>query len=237
MESDDAKRCQFNGSVSPVLSLLESMEESDDESFIEATRVLGENLFDIMCDSVTIPAADLLCVTFQVQSVIHIALLKMNYKVTYVHREEEDAEANDIVKQRVMPTDSAKLTEAVIIDLTEYKVRLVEKKYEMLNGDKINYLSERFLQCYADKLFGNHQGKKQEFDEKIERYDMQYDTFTVAKENTVKKLEYQMLETDTGIEIKIPMEEYNTKDNVEIIEEPGGGSTIIIKNIENVKIK
>jgi len=46
-----------------------------------------------------------------------------------------------------------------------------------------------------------------------------------------------MLETDTGIEIKIPMEEYNTKDNVEIIEEPGGGSTIIIKNIENVKIK
>ncbi len=290
MESDDAKRCQFNGSVSPVLSLLESMEESDDESFIEATRVLGENLFDIMCDSVTIPAADLLCVTFQVQSVIHIALLKMNYKVTYVHREEEDAEANDIVKQRVMPTDSAKLTEAVIIDLTEYKVRLVEKKYEMLNGDKINYLSERFLQCYADlapkkkfqilnkvindinnhypedgiakrldmksrlreeftenqafkvneigdKLFGNHQGKKQEFDEKIERYDMQYDTFTVAKENTVKKLEYQMLETDTGIEIKIPMEEYNTKDNVEIIEEPDGGSTIIIKNIENVKIK
>ena len=49
-----------------------------------------------------------------------------------------------------MPTDSAKLTEAVIIDLSEYKVRLVEKKYEMLNGDKINYLSERFLQCYVD---------------------------------------------------------------------------------------
>ncbi|MFR2775240.1 MAG: nucleoid-associated protein [Anaerostipes sp.] len=289
LESDDAKKCQFDGAVSPVLGLLESMEEAEDESFIEATRTLAENLFDIMCDSVVIPAADLLCVTFQVQSVIHLALLKMNYKVTYIHRQEEE-EANDIVKQRVMPTDSAKLTEAVIIDLSEYKVQLVEKKYEMLNGDKINYLSERFLQCYADlapkkkfqilnkvindisnhypedgigrrmdlksrlreefsenqafkvseigdKLFGDHQGKKQEFDEKIERYDMQYDTFTVAKENTVRKLEYQMLETDTGIEIKIPMEEYNTKQNVEIIEEPGGGSTIIIKNIDQVKIR
>lgn len=289
LESDDTKKCRFDGSVSPVLSLLESMEESEDESFIEATRVLAENLFDIMCDSVVIPAADLLCVTFQVQSVVHMALLKMNYKVTYIHKQDEN-EVNDIVKQRVMPTDSAKLAEAVIIDLTEYKVRLVEKKYEMLNGDKINYLSEHFLQCYAemapkkkfqildkvitdinnrypedgvakrleaksrlreeftenqafkvseigDKLFGNHQGKKQEFDEKIERYDMQYDIFTVAKENTVRKLEYQMIETDTGIEIKIPMEEYNTKDNVEIIEEPGGGSTIIIKNIEQVKIK
>jgi len=48
-----------------------------------------------------------------------------------VHQEEEDVQANDIVKQRVMPTDSAKLTEAVIIDLSEYKVRLVEKKYVM----------------------------------------------------------------------------------------------------------
>ena len=213
----------------------------------------------------------------------------MNYKMTYVHRQDEN-EANDIVRQRVMPTDSAKLTEAVIVDLTEYKVQLVEKKYEMLNGDKINYLSERFLQCYADmapkkkfqilnkvitdinnrypeegvdkrleaksrlreefeenqafkvseigdRLFGDHQDKKREFDEKIERYDMQYDTFTVAKENTVRKLGYQMIETDTGIEIKIPMEEYDRKQNVEIIEEPGGGSTIIIKNIEQVKIK
>ncbi|MCI5622464.1 MULTISPECIES: nucleoid-associated protein [Anaerostipes] len=289
LESDDTKKCQFDGSISPVLSLLETMEETDDESFVEATRVLAENLFDIMCDSITIPAADLLCVTFQVQSVVHLALLKMNYKVTYIHKQDEN-DVNDIVKQRVMPTDSAKLTEAVIIDLMEYKVKLVEKKYEMLNGDKINYLSERFLQCYAemapkkkfqilnkvindinnrypedgvakrleaksrlrnefeenqafkvseigDKLFGDHQGKKQEFDEKIERYEMQYDTFTVAKENTVRKLEYQMIETDTGIEIKIPMEEYNTKDNIEIVEEPGGGSTIIIKNIEQVKIK
>ena len=289
LESDDAKKCQFDGAVSPVIGLLKSMEESDDDSFIEITRALAENLFDIMSDSVMIPAADLLCVTFQVQSVIHLALLKMNYKVTYIHRQEEK-EVNDIVKQRMMPTDSTKLTEAVIIDLSEYKVQLVEKKYEMLNGDKINYLSEHFLQCYADlapkkkfqilnkaiddinnhypedgirkrmdlksrlreeflenqafkvseigdKLFGDHQGKKQEFDEKIERYDMQYDTFTVAKENTVRKLEYQMLETDTGIEIKIPMEEYNTKQNVEIIEEPGGGSTIVIKNIDQVKVK
>ena len=28
MESDDAKRCQFDGSVSPILSLLESMDET-----------------------------------------------------------------------------------------------------------------------------------------------------------------------------------------------------------------
>ena len=31
LESDDTKKCQFDGSVSPVLSLLETMEEGDDE--------------------------------------------------------------------------------------------------------------------------------------------------------------------------------------------------------------
>lgn len=288
LESDDTKKCQFEGSLSPVLSLLESMDEKRDDSFVEASRVLAETLFDIMCDSVTIPAADLIVVSFQLYSVIHLAFLKMNYKETYIHKEEEN-EINDIIKQRVMPMDGAKLTEAVIVDLLEYNVQLVEKKYEMLTGDKINYISERFLQCHADlapkkkfqilnkvitdinnryeneplrnrldarsklreefaeknefrvneigdRIFGGSAEKKREFDDRIEKYDLQYDTFTVAKENTIKKLEYQVLETDTGIEIKIPMEEYITKDNVEILEEPGGGSTIIIKNIDQVKV-
>lgn len=71
-------------------------------------------------------------------------------------------------------------------------------------------------------FFGNHQGKKQEFDEKIERYDMQYDTFTVAKENTVKKLEYQMLETDTGSRLRFRWKSIIQKITVEIIESHGG---------------
>jgi hypothetical protein len=53
----------------------------------------------------------------------------------------------------------------------------------------------------------------------------------------VKKLEKQIIVTDRGIEIKIPMEEYNTKTNVEVIEEPGGRKTIVIKNIENLTLK
>jgi len=89
----------------------------------------------------------------------------------------------------------------------------------------------------GDKIFGNHPAMKQEFDETLERYDMQFDKFKVANESTVKKLEKQIIVTDRGIEIKIPMEEYNTKTNVEVIEEPGGRKTIVIKNIENLTLK
>ena len=289
LDSDDTKKCQFDGSLSPIPALLEEMQEKEDDSFIEASRVLAESMFDIMCDSVTIPAADLVVVSFQLHSAVYLALLKMNYKETYVHKE-EDNEVNDIVKQRIMPVGGAKLTEAVIVDLLEYKVQLVEKKYEMLAGDKINYISERFLKCHADlapkkkfqilnkvitdinnryadvslkdrldaksklreefaeknefrvneigdRIFGDDAEKKQVFDDRMERYDLQYDKFSVGKENTVKGLEYITVETDTGIEIKIPVEEYITKNNVEIVEEPGGGSTVVIRNIEQAKIK
>lgn len=289
LESDDTKKCKFDGSLSPIPALLEEMQEKEDDSFIRASRLLAESLFDIMCDSVTIPAADLVVVSFQLYSVVHLALLKMNYKETYIHKEAEN-EVNDIVKQRIMPMGGAKLTEAVIVDLLEYKVQLVEKKFEMMTGDKINYISERFLKCHADlapkkkfqilnktitainnryngtrlkdridiksklreefaeknefrvneigdRIFGDSPEKKQEFDDRMERYDMQYDKFTVGKENTVKGLEYITIEMDAGIEIKIPIEEYITKENVEIVEEPGGGSTVIIRNLEQATVK
>lgn len=289
LDSDDTKKCQFDGSLSPIPALLEDMQEKEDDSFIAVSRVLAESLFDIMCDSVTIPAADLVVVSFQLHSVVYLALLKMNYKDTYIHKEEEN-EVNDIVKQRIMPMGGARLTEAVIVDLLEYKVQLVEKKFEMLTGDKINYISERFLQCHADmapkkkfqilnkvitdinnryeneplrnrldarsklreefaeknefrvneigdRIFGDDAEKKQIFDDRMERYDLAYDKFTVGKENTVKGLEYITVETDSGIEIKIPMEEYLTKANVKIVEDSHGYNAIIIKNIEQATVK
>jgi hypothetical protein len=213
----------------------------------------------------------------------------MNYKENFIHNALAENQ-NDIIKQRIiLPADSSRLTEAAVINLKTMEVRLIEKKYE-INGEKVNYLSERVLLCHADlpskkklniltkaiqdinnkyddkdinakmeaksilqqefvenqefnvneigdKIFGDHTEMKQDFDEVLEKYDMQYDTFTVANESTVKKLEKQVLLTDTGIEIKIPMEEYNSKSNVEVIEEPGGIKTIVIKNIENITLK
>lgn len=41
-----------------------------------------------------------------------------------------------------------------------------------------------------------------EFDEKMERYNMQYDNFTVEKEETIKDLGYIKLRTNNEIEIK-----------------------------------
>lgn len=244
--------------------------------------------FDIMCDSVQIPSADLLCASFQVDGNIYLALLKMNYHSTFVHYQNKD-DVTDIVKQNVI--QSGKLTEAVIFDLSGKKdVYLVQKKYEMLNGEKCNYLSERFLICMAglppkkkfqilnrtimdlinqsrqdglkaqfhtkkafydcfvedgifdinkigSELFKDNGENLSIYDQKMERYDMQFDKFAVIKESTVSKLNYLEMETDTGIIIKIPMETFNEA-NIEISESQMDGTTsFAINNIESYKLK
>ncbi|MCQ2492679.1 MAG: nucleoid-associated protein [Lachnospiraceae bacterium] len=288
IDSDDMKRCKFYEEASAVYSLLQQFNEKDEDDFIEASKVLAEQLFDIMCESIEIPPADLVIVSFQVESQTHLALLKMNYKDSYIHRQVDD-EKNDIIRQRTIPSMGSRLTEAVIINLETMEVRLIEKKYD-IRDEKVNYLSEMFLTCHTDiapkrkfqilnrvindinnkyegadvekkletksrlqkefvenqefnvaeigeKVFGNDGDKRAAFDEKMERYDMQYDNFAVTKESTVKRLEKQVIVTDSGIEITIPMEEYQTRDNVIITKEDNGTTTITIRNIEGVTVK
>ena len=196
----------------------------------------------------------------------------------------------EIIKTHsLLPSATSRIPEAVIINLSDYHIKLLEKRYE-INGEKAYYLSENFLVCrttippkkklniltrvinnisnkydgadlktkmdtksalqkeYVDrksfdieeignKLFGKNPEKKSEFDEKMEQYDLQYDNFTVTNESTVKKLEKQVMVTDSGIEISIPMETYNKLANFEVQTDVTGKSTIIIRNIDNLVLK
>lgn len=195
-----------------------------------------------------------------------------------------------IVKSRaLLPSATSRIPEAVVINLSDYHIKLLEKRYE-INGEKAYYLSENFLVCHTsippkkklniltrvinnisnkydgadlktkmdtksalqkeyvdrksfdveeigNKLFGKSPEKKSEFDEKMEQYDLQYDNFTVTNESTVKKLEKQVMVTDSGIEISIPMETYNKLANFEVQTDVTGKSTIIIRNIDNLVLK
>ncbi len=56
-------------------------------------------------------------------------------------------------------------------------------------------------------------------------------------ETTVKKFAKQHLTTDTGIEIKIPMEQYNSTDNIEFMTNEDGTISVLIKNIGHITSK
>lgn len=263
--------------------------EFSEATLVEDSKRLAQALYRIMNSNVTIPSADFAVVTFQVHSVQYLGLLKMNYKESYVHmtQTEEAGNVNQIIRYKSMlPSATTKLSEAVIIDLSDYSVQIVEKKYEV-NGTKINYLSELYLHCHAamssktkldivtravdqvnkkhyaqepvrqleakriireeiedtgtvsvervsEKLYGKTPEIKEEFDRKMEKYHMENAEVTPQSERTTKKFEKQYLKTDTGIEINIPMEQYQDVDQVEFITNPDGTISVLIKNINKI---
>ena len=77
VSSDDTKNCEFNPEASPIYSILETWDESDDASFIETSQAIANKLYIAMGEGLDIPAADLLFVTFQAEGTIYLALLKM----------------------------------------------------------------------------------------------------------------------------------------------------------------
>lgn len=71
----------------------------------------------------------------------------------------------------------------------------------------------------------------------MEKYNMVKETIEPQSENTTRKYQSQHLFTDTGIEIKIPMEQYKNPKCVEFITNPDGTVSVLIKNIEHLEAK
>jgi hypothetical protein len=85
------------------------------------------------------------------------------------------------------------------------------------------------------KIFKGNTEMMEEAQEKLDKWNIT--SAPVAPQNpaTTKKFEKQHLLTDTGIEIKIPMEAYNNKDTVEFITNPDGTISVLIKNIGHIE--
>lgn len=291
VSGDDCKYCEFYKNESEIYQMLSSYE---DENFIEVSKRIAEQLYDIMNSNIDIPSADLMVVRFKASDEEYLALLKMNFKTSYTHRTvpEEAGNRNEIVRYKaVLPSETQRLSEAAIINLKDFKATLLEKKYEV-NGEKTNYFSFLFLKCashlshktklslvtkavenvqkehygeenqfeahmraksiiqeelnekggfqveeLADKIFEEEPELKAAFQDKIEKYDMVKEEIMPQSETTVRKYQKQHLLTDTGIEIKIPMEQYKNPKSVEFITNEDGTISVLIKNIGHLQAK
>jgi hypothetical protein len=288
---DDLKTCVFSDEAgSEMYGLVKNFDEDDLVGFSKEAAV---RLYDIMRANPAIPSADFCVATFRAGEKSYLALLKMNYKESFVHmtqNAEDGSNYNAIIMQHAtLPASGSKLTEAVIIDLEDYTIRIVEKKYEV-NGVNTNYLSELYLKCYTkmsqrtrmkivekavdqinnkyfenniekqleskavienqireegaitpavigEKLYEEYPAVREEFEGKLGKYNMVQEEIRPQNEITVRKYHKQYLKTDTGIEINIPMDEYNNNDSVEFITNPDGTISIMIKNINRLMAK
>lgn len=89
----------------------------------------------------------------------------------------------------------------------------------------------------ADKIFVDEPELRVAFQDKMEKYDLVKEEIQPQSENTIRKFQSQHLYTDTGIEIKIPMEQYKNPKSVEFITNPNGTVSVLIKNIEHLEAR
>lgn len=71
----------------------------------------------------------------------------------------------------------------------------------------------------------------------MEKYNMVKEEVLPQNDTTVRKYQTQHLLTDTGIELKIPMEQYKDSDRVEFITEPDGSISVLLRRIGHIQAK
>lgn len=89
----------------------------------------------------------------------------------------------------------------------------------------------------GDIVFEGHDDLRTAFQDKMEKYNLVREEVLPQKESTTRKFDKQCLVTDTGIEIKIPMDLYNNSENVEFATNPDGTTSLYIKNIGSILAK
>ena len=142
LASDEIRQCR----PLPDSAFRNVLEHNQD--FIDLSCRIAGVLFDYMHAHTTIPGADLAVVDFTRDGTPWLGILKLNYKNGYTHYTEtvEGAPVNSIIQQRAcLPTQSGKVEEGALVNLTDYSMRLLEKKYD-IDGHKEFYLSSVVFQ-------------------------------------------------------------------------------------------
>ena len=146
---------------------------------------------------------------------------------------------------------STKLSQKAKLAIVEKAVESVQKEFfneseqleEKMKAKSVihNEMAEQgsiSITDVASKIFEDKQDLKEKFKEKIEKYNInEEELIKPQNETTTKKFSKQHLTTDTGIEIKIPMEQYNSTENIEFITGEDGTISVLIKNIGHITSK
>ena len=137
LASDDTRQCR----PMPDSAFRNELEQNHD--FVDLSCRIAGVLFDYMHAHTTIPGADLAVVEFTREGAPWLGILKLNYKNGYTHYTETvgGAAVTSIIQQRAcLPAQSGKVEEGALVDLGDYSMRLLEKKYD-IDGHKEFYLS------------------------------------------------------------------------------------------------
>lgn len=116
--------------------------------FIAKSKEVAQHWYDIYSGSEDAPSADLIFVLYELDTVLHLAMIKLNFKENYTHYVEYEDEAvynKLIINRAILPSKSQKPDEGVTVNLDTMAYELLEKRYEF-SGEKIWYFSDKVIE-------------------------------------------------------------------------------------------
>lgn len=164
--------------------------------FIPKSQQLVQYWYDIYSGSEDGPSADLLVVLYEEDTVLHLALLKLNYKENYTHFVDYENEAvynKLIINRAILPSKTQKPDEGLVVNLDTLSYELLEKRYEF-SGEKLWYFSEKVIQSQpAPSLEEN----VREIKKAVKRIGKKFDEDEFELIASVKEAVYESIE-ETG---------------------------------------
>lgn len=134
------------GDFAPIILRSKDMVE-DDEKFFQHARSITQELYDLGKLIQLMPNCNILFIECKIDGKKHMAIIKLNYKLAPVNVIEEDEEGNKVVRitnRQTVPTKTAPVEEAIIVNTEENRVFIIEKRFE-IDGRLDYYLNAQYL--------------------------------------------------------------------------------------------
>lgn len=210
------------------------------ENYVHFTRELeGQRTNELMIQRAALPISKLSEAVLIDLTVKSVSVIEKKYEI---NGEKEYYLSNDFLKchAKMSPKTKLKLVEKTIRDVNkQFFEEDVEKQMEVKAIIEKEFREEGTLdtQQIGAKLYENQPEVQNVFLEKLEKNHIDYQTVEPENEATIKSYQSQHLKTDTGIEIRIPMEQYHDPSHFEFISNEDGTISLMIKNISRLVSK
>lgn len=290
LQDPELKEAKFNKNSSTMILIKNTSANID--NFCSATKEIANLFYEMINQHSEIPSGDLVCCLYYFNDIKHLGIFKFNYRSSYIHfvNNSDKGIVNSIIKQKTaLPSINQKVQEAILINLTDYNIKMIERKY-LIDDENKFYISPKILKCSSDisdrekikifnkvtkkiinncyeedysilpeikneiskdieknnelnigriaeKFFKDSPDIKEEYISKIEEEGIKGRIFKVNEKLNKQNFKKQKMITDAGIEIQIPLENFNNKEKLEFINNPDGTISIIIKNIKQISHK
>jgi len=294
MNDDDARKGRFKDGLNIVKEVSYRI-LSEDDYFLEGSKEIARQLFKAIKTNSSISSTDLIVCLYEDESLPAVAILKMDYTVSFIHDIEmvENKFKINIRKQDIsLPGVNQRIQkcafvlspvldndyELVILDNQISKgaeepvamfflntflgaelvldskacTKILKKETEKWVRDKIkegepfaeevrelvntaiHEEDEIDIEAFSNRIFGKKEELRDEFVNNLREKGLTHEKFEVDREWVEKRLRKIRLKTDDNIEIVIDYELFGNKDKFEIINNPDGTKTVIIKNISSI---